>query len=484
MPQECLLISQQALADLRVYVKESPANCEISGLGRFLVSPDGFQYVSEVKIFKQRVTGAHAEIDAETLEQFFESLPTEERGQWRFQWHSHVNMGTSPSGTDIQDYADLIDMWKWFTPIIINKRDEFHGWLYSNAPVYGVSEFKHIWPFELRHYWSVAKTSNTPNSLQYIKTFANLAHAVAKDFVFTIDATPEREAELKAIIKELVTQRHVVPTGNYANNGVGQSRYTGYHNYTQPSLYSNEEDWDDMYGQYTYDGHKPTNKNTNLPATVSTNGKAATGYWASTSYLGGDQPPDHLFFEEFCDIVPRNSGHEISFKNLTKFNEFKKLWTAFATEALTHLVGKSSDEIGFRALLKHYGFLDDIESNMLAEGFQWGIPPETNSIYTEAWNQEDGPVYWSDTDADVYSMSAAFTEVFGCQLDPGESCLMLDLLETTGVINYVSADSYEMNPHAPGNKNWTMSDANSIEAYLEIFCYWLGTKLLLKKPTV
>lgn len=57
-------------------------------------------YVEDIIVFPQKVTGATVTPDQKEYDMWLMSLPQDQFDNCRFHGHSHVNMGTSPSGTD------------------------------------------------------------------------------------------------------------------------------------------------------------------------------------------------------------------------------------------------------------------------------------------------------------------------------------------------------------------------------------------------
>lgn len=94
---------------------------EISGFGRIVNGK-----IVDFDILEQEVKPAYVESDAEAVTKFLMSLPEEQIAEWELDWHSHVNMGTHPSGTDTSNYAKMFEarMRKQFPFMIVNKKGE------------------------------------------------------------------------------------------------------------------------------------------------------------------------------------------------------------------------------------------------------------------------------------------------------------------------------------------------------------------------
>lgn len=100
--------------------------------------------IDDIIVYPQTVTGATCEQDESKMFEFEMSLTTEQVNKKRFQGHSHVNMGVTPSGVDEAFYQDLLtQVTDYFIIAITNKRNEYtvrfydieNNILYSNIPI-------------------------------------------------------------------------------------------------------------------------------------------------------------------------------------------------------------------------------------------------------------------------------------------------------------------------------------------------------------
>lgn len=94
---------------------------EISGFGKVVNDK-----IVDFDILGQTVRGAYVESNEDEVSEFIRKLPAEERKYWILDWHSHVNMGTNPSGTDWNNYKEMLSLrlGKQFPIMIVNKRKE------------------------------------------------------------------------------------------------------------------------------------------------------------------------------------------------------------------------------------------------------------------------------------------------------------------------------------------------------------------------
>lgn len=82
--------------------------------------------VTDILVYPQQVTGASVEMFQEEYDEWIRDNEDDERFyDIRMQGHSHVNMGTSPSSTDLEHQQDIVDMLKsdgFYIFLIWNKK--------------------------------------------------------------------------------------------------------------------------------------------------------------------------------------------------------------------------------------------------------------------------------------------------------------------------------------------------------------------------
>jgi hypothetical protein len=84
--------------------------------------------IIDILVYPQTVTGVTVNTDQSEYVKWLYGLPDEVFTNLMFQGHSHVNMETSPSGTDLNDMYELIgnlDDDDYYIFMIWNKRREF-----------------------------------------------------------------------------------------------------------------------------------------------------------------------------------------------------------------------------------------------------------------------------------------------------------------------------------------------------------------------
>lgn len=84
-------------------------------------------YINDILVYPQEVTGATVNTDQEKYETWLMSQEDEVFNNIRMQGHSHVNMGTTPSGVDVTHQEKILDQLEddmFYIFVIWNKRGE------------------------------------------------------------------------------------------------------------------------------------------------------------------------------------------------------------------------------------------------------------------------------------------------------------------------------------------------------------------------
>ena len=120
-----LIITSRAWYKLMAFI-HLIGDYEISGFGRIqkgTYNGKETALVTDFDIIRQEVKAAYVESDDDAVLDFIMKLPADQRSEWTLDWHSHVNMGTTPSSTDWDNYSDMLKarMGKQFPAMIVNK---------------------------------------------------------------------------------------------------------------------------------------------------------------------------------------------------------------------------------------------------------------------------------------------------------------------------------------------------------------------------
>ena len=95
---------------------------------------DSVFWVEDILVYPQVVTGATVNTDQEKYTNWINELTDDQFNNLKFQGHSHVNMGVSPSTTDTSHQKDIIEQLRgemFYVFMIWNKRFEFNAWVYD-----------------------------------------------------------------------------------------------------------------------------------------------------------------------------------------------------------------------------------------------------------------------------------------------------------------------------------------------------------------
>ena len=130
-----LRFSEKAWYKMQALVRECDKEVGWHGVARRLEEPGKDAYlIEDIFVYPQMVTGATITTNQKEYEAWLNKLPDEVFNNMRMQGHSHVNMGVSPSGTDISLYERTLQqvedtMFQIF--LIWNKRNEHHIKIYD-----------------------------------------------------------------------------------------------------------------------------------------------------------------------------------------------------------------------------------------------------------------------------------------------------------------------------------------------------------------
>jgi hypothetical protein len=134
LTEPSIYITADAYIKMRKLVNDT--STEIGWYGTVTKQPglDEVYIIDDIIVYPQRVTGVTCEQDDDKMFNFEMSLTTDQVNHKRFQGHSHVNMGVTPSGVDEQFYRDLLTQVNdYFIITITNKREEYTTRFYDIA---------------------------------------------------------------------------------------------------------------------------------------------------------------------------------------------------------------------------------------------------------------------------------------------------------------------------------------------------------------
>lgn len=99
-------------------------------------SKDFYYYIKQVFVYPQTVTATFVDVNEAKYADWSMKLDEETYNSLRFQGHSHVNMGTTPSATDLNTYQNFLEQLSkddFYIFFILNKRGDFTLLLYDYA---------------------------------------------------------------------------------------------------------------------------------------------------------------------------------------------------------------------------------------------------------------------------------------------------------------------------------------------------------------
>lgn len=144
LTEPTVYITTEAYVKMRKLV--DGVSTEIGWYGTVTKCPglDNVFVIEDILVYPQTVTGVTCEQDDDKMFGFEMSLTTDQVNHKRFQGHSHVNMGVTPSGVDEQFYQDLLtQVTDYFIITVTNKNKAYttrfydiaNNILYSDVPI-------------------------------------------------------------------------------------------------------------------------------------------------------------------------------------------------------------------------------------------------------------------------------------------------------------------------------------------------------------
>lgn len=92
--------------------------------------------IDRIYVYPQEVTGTTVDADETAYAKWLMQLPNDTINRLRFQGHSHVNMGVSPSGRDTNNWQNFLNLLKtdeFYLFCIVNKKGDFYWNIYDIA---------------------------------------------------------------------------------------------------------------------------------------------------------------------------------------------------------------------------------------------------------------------------------------------------------------------------------------------------------------
>lgn len=144
LTEPTVYITTEAFIKMRTLVDNTATEIGWYGIVKKYPGLQETYVIEDIIVYPQRVTGATCEQDDDKMFEFEMSLTDEQVNNKRFQGHSHVNMGVTPSGVDEAFYQDLLSqVTDYFIITVTNKKNEYttrfydiaNNILYSDVPI-------------------------------------------------------------------------------------------------------------------------------------------------------------------------------------------------------------------------------------------------------------------------------------------------------------------------------------------------------------
>lgn len=116
-------INEEAYLKILLYVRDTTTEIAWHGtVERDLTN--NLYYIKNVFLYPQKITAATVQTDQDKYQEWLTNLDDDTYNKLRFQGHSHVNFGISPSGTDLSYYDSMLQVLPnndYYIFMIINK---------------------------------------------------------------------------------------------------------------------------------------------------------------------------------------------------------------------------------------------------------------------------------------------------------------------------------------------------------------------------
>jgi len=124
-----IFFTADAWIKLTSLVEAITTECAVHGT---VIRQDSTFIIDDIFIYPQFVLPAFVEINEPKYVPWLDSLPNDTFNRMRFQCHSHVNMGATPSGTDTSTYQSFIEnVTDFYIFMVLNKKNDYSIFLYD-----------------------------------------------------------------------------------------------------------------------------------------------------------------------------------------------------------------------------------------------------------------------------------------------------------------------------------------------------------------
>ena len=130
-----IYISSDAFLKIMLYVQTTTTEIAWHGTVE-RNTKENYYYIKDVFLYPQTIAAATVQTDQEKYNNWVVDLDDDTANTMRFQGHSHVNFGVSPSGTDLTYYNDILQILTkddYYIFMIINKSGDMSWFIYDLA---------------------------------------------------------------------------------------------------------------------------------------------------------------------------------------------------------------------------------------------------------------------------------------------------------------------------------------------------------------
>lgn len=128
-----IYISSEAFLKMMLYVQSTPTEIAWHGTVE-RNTKENYYYIKDVFLYPQTIAAATVQTDQEKYNEWVIDLDDDTANTMRFQGHSHVNFGVSPSGTDLTYYNDILQILPkndYYIFTIMNKSGDMTWFVYD-----------------------------------------------------------------------------------------------------------------------------------------------------------------------------------------------------------------------------------------------------------------------------------------------------------------------------------------------------------------
>lgn len=217
-PTERPTVIVSLLADRKMQALVQLCDKEIGWHGTVSYDPECNAYtIEDIFVFPQEITGTTVQSIDEEYGLWLSEFSDEAFNKLRLHGHSHVNMGTTPSGTDDNYQQTLLaDIEDFYIFLILNKKNEYNIFLYDIAhnAMYDKTDIDYDTEIIETFAWAKNMMDENVSERKIVPTLemklvnnvsTPVISAYREGFIYNYDAkgyVPKSEADLKKFLDE------------------------------------------------------------------------------------------------------------------------------------------------------------------------------------------------------------------------------------------------------------------------------------------